>query len=340
MSKDLKPVVSADVRYLDGWIWVPGAEHVRSFMGIPLVVRGHMIGVLMVDHSQPGFFGEVEMQLAQGLAQHAAQTIENARLYQELRRYTEQLEEIVDQRTAELQNALQRAQEADRAKSVFVSNVSHELRTPLTNLRLFLDLLDRARPEKRESYLVTLRREAVRLQELIESLLQLSRLDLAKTEANLQPVELNALIDILSNDRKMLISNRGLNLEVELDEKIPLVMADPKLIEQVFANLLTNAINYTQPGGSILLRTGKTESEGQTWVTASVIDTGLCISEEDQAHLFERFYRGQAARDSGTPGTGLGLAISKEITNLHNGWIKVESQPGRGSTFTVFLPIL
>jgi signal transduction histidine kinase len=165
-------------------------------------------------------------------------------------------------------------------------------------------------------------------------------LDLAKTEANLQPIELNLLVDILSNDRKMLIANRGLNLEVELDEKIPLVMADPKLIEQVFANLLTNAINYTQSGGSILLRTGTIESEGQTWVTASVIDTGLGISEEDHIHLFERFYRGQAGRESGTPGTGLGLAISKEIMNLHNGSIQVESHPGQGSAFTVFLPIL
>ncbi|HIC90031.1 MAG TPA: GAF domain-containing protein, partial [Anaerolineae bacterium] len=229
--------------------------------------------------------------------------------------------------------------EVDRMKDQFVSNVSHELRTPLANLRLYLDLLEKGRPEKRDRYMETLYREADRLQELIEDLLSLSQLDLGKVQANLQPTDLNQLVRVLVDDRAMLAADRGLGLTADLAKELPQVMADPKMMGQVLTNLVTNAMNYTPAGGSIVIRTQMRQADGQRWATVSVSDTGVGIAPEEQERLFERFFRGEAARRTGAAGTGLGLAICKEIVDRHQGRITVESDLGQGSTFTVWLPV-
>jgi signal transduction histidine kinase len=308
-----------------------------SLLIIPIIVRGRVVGTIGLDAIERREFSEEEIALAQNVAAAAGQVLETARLYQALQRHAEQLQEMVAERTAELQVALTQAREADRVKSQFVSNVSHELRTPLTNLKLYLNLLTRGYPEKREIYLDTLQREADRLQYLIESLLDLSRLDLGKTRARLQPTDLNLLVSTLVTDRGTLAADWGLSLDVELEKTLPPALADRKLIERVLTNLLTNAINYTPTGGAVMLCTATAEKEAQKWVTFSVTDTGTGISQEEQRHLFERFYRGQAGRASDAPGTGLGLAISKAIVEQHGGRITVESQIGQGSIFTVWL---
>jgi signal transduction histidine kinase len=209
----------------------------------------------------------------------------------------------------------------------------------LTNLKLYLTLLTRGVPEKKQTYLDTLSREANRLQDLIEGLLDLSRLDLGKLQTNLQPTDLNMLVGTLATDRGALAADRGLTLDVETTELLPMALADQKLLEQVLTNLLTNAINYTPQGGTIMLRTGTVEADGLRWATASVSDTGPGIPAEEQALLFQRFYRGKAGQASDAPGTGLGLAICKETMDRHGGRITVESDgvPGEGSTFTVWL---
>jgi len=119
------------------------------------------------------------------------------------------------------------------------------------------------------------------------------------------------------------------------------------MLMQVVTNLMTNAMNYTPPGGTITVRTGVEQARSgdrpeqeETWVTFSVSDTGPGIAPEDQAHLFERFYRGEAGRQSKAPGTGLGLAICREIVEKHGGKITLETEVGRGSTFTVWLPAM
>jgi two-component system phosphate regulon sensor histidine kinase PhoR len=301
------------------------------------VARFRVAGTIGLDAIEPREFREVEVALAQSVAAAAGQALELARLQQASRRQAERLQETVAQRTLELREALVRAQDADRVKSEFVSNVSHELRSPLANLKLYLNLLSRGRPEKREEYMGTLHREADRLQDLIEGLLDLSRLDLDKTQANLEPTDLNRLVDTLVTDRRVLISDHGLRLMVELGADLPLARADPKLIEQVLTNLLTNAVNYTPVGGSITLRTGVVETNSRRWATVSVADTGPGMTREERDHLFERFYRGAAGRSSGIPGTGLGLAICREIIDRHDGRITVKSRVGQGSTFTIWL---
>jgi signal transduction histidine kinase len=317
-------------------------EHdVVSLLIVPMMVRGRVAGGIALIASERREFNphDATATLAQNVAAAAGQALETTRLYQASRRNVEQLQEIVARRTIELESALEQARSADRVKSEFVSNVSHELRTPLTNLKLYLGLLTRGQPDKHQTYIDTLHREAGRLQDLIEGLLDLSRLDLGKLQANLQPTDLNLLVGTLVTDRGALAADRGLILDVELDERLPPALADPQLIEQVLTNLLTNAINYTPSGGQIGLRTGVAEAEGRSWATVNVADTGPGITKKDRAHLFERFYRGQVGRASHAPGTGLGLAICKEIMDRHDGRITLESQVGQGSTFTVWLAI-
>jgi len=231
--------------------------------------------------------------------------------------------------------------ELDRLKSQFVSDASHELRTPLTNIRLYVDLLSKSHEKAKSArYLKTLGRESDRLASLIDNLLSLSRLEVGSTPLQTGPVDLNRLLSDLAEDRRTLAAGRGLELTIEQDAHLPLALGDPRLLGQVFTNLLTNAIHFTPGQGQITLRTTGRVARDGSWVIAEVQDSGLGISAEELPLVFRRFFRGQASRHTGTPGTGLGLAICKEIVEQHGGRITVESEgiPGRGSRFTVWLP--
>jgi PAS domain S-box-containing protein len=240
-----------------------------------------------------------------------------------------------------MQQDISERKELDRLKDLFVSNVSHELRTPLTNLKLYLKLMEKGRSDKRNQYMATLDREANRLQQLIEDLLSLSRLDVGRARPEREETDLNLLVSQLVNDRAALAAEKGLALATELAPNLEPVLADEKMLVQVLTNLTTNAMNYTSAGGRILVRTGAQSTDGThpaDWITVSVIDTGYGVLPEERQYLFDRFYRGEAARRAGAPGTGLGLAICREIVERHDGHITVESELGKGSTFTVWLP--
>jgi signal transduction histidine kinase len=185
--------------------------------------------------------------------------------------------------------------------------------------------------------LETLNRESDRLSHLINDLLSLSRLEAGATEFSPSSIDVNHLLVALAADRNQLAAQQGLDLVVETDPKLPPAYSDERLLHQVFTNLLTNAMNYTPQGGTITLRT-QSVSNGER-VEASVEDTGIGISAEEQPLVFERFYRGHASRATNAPGTGLGLAICKEIIDLSQGNITVESELGKGTCMTVQLPV-
>lgn len=233
--------------------------------------------------------------------------------------------------------------EIDRLKSQFVSDVSHELRTPLTNIRLYLDLLERKSDDtdKVAQYLETLSRESERLANLIDDLLSLSRLDADAVPLKPIPVDINELLGSLATDRQTLAAKRGLSLTTEPASKLPNVTGDARLLTQVFTNLLTNAMNYTPQGGSIILRTKRHRDDEGEWVISEVDDTGLGIPNDEIGMIFRRFFRGSASQKTNAPGTGLGLSICEEIVERHGGRILVESQgiPGSGSCFSVWLPV-
>ncbi len=229
----------------------------------------------------------------------------------------------------------------DRVKTQFVSDVSHELRTPLTNIRLYLDLLgETTDPPKLERYRETLIREAERLTGLIDDLLSLSRLESGSAQINPMTVQLNEIVTALVQDRRALAARSGLLLEVVCDPELPATRGDPRLLAQVFTNLLTNAMNYTPSGGRVTLRTRRRESADGLWSVVEFADSGPGIPIDEQPLLFRRFFRGRAGQTRGIPGTGLGLAICKEIIEHHQGRITVESEgvPGKGTCFSVWLP--
>lgn len=230
--------------------------------------------------------------------------------------------------------------EVQRMKDAFVSNVSHELRTPITSIKLYHDLLIR-RPENYRTYMPRLERETERLASIIEDLLLLSRLDQRRITMRPKSIDVSLLAGQYVTDRALLAQERNLEMRFQSKADMPYVHADPGMIGTVLSVLLTNAINYTPGGGKINVTVGETVQSNSRWAQIHVADTGPGISPDEQKSLFDRFSRGVAGLQSGAPGTGLGLAIAKEIVEYHQGKITVVSEgiPGKGTTFTVWLPI-
>lgn len=249
-------------------------------------------------------------------------------------------EQMLEERSEQLEAANEELRILSQVKDEFVANVSHELRTPLTNIKLYHDLLVRY-PHRQEQYLAVLQRETDRLETLIEDLLLLSRLDREVVELKFETVDLNVLVENMVHDRQALVESRGLTVAVRLLATAVLVQADATLISQALSVLLTNATNYTPSGGAIEVYTEVVCNNDRDWAGFCVQDTGPGILPAEQAKLFSRFFRGEAAHSSHTAGTGLGLAIAKEIIDRHHGRITVESTgiPGEGAAFHVWLPV-
>jgi signal transduction histidine kinase len=257
-----------------------------------------------------------------------------------LEKYRDHLEELVEQRTAELNAANAHLLELSRIKDEFVSNVTHELRTPITSLKLHQYLIT-ADTERFDEHLSVIKRETDRLATIIDALLHLSRLDQGRVPFDPIPVNLNQLAAQYVADRTPLAERRGLSLRFEGALISPVVQADEHLLGQALSILLTNALNYTPGGGQVTISTATRAADERIWGTLAVSDSGPGITPEEQPHLFERFFRGKVGLASGAPGTGLGLALAKEIIELHEGRIHVANapQPATGATFTIELPI-
>jgi NtrC-family two-component system sensor histidine kinase KinB len=256
-----------------------------------------------------------------------------------------------------------RLRELDRLKSKFVSNVSHELRTPLTNIKMYVSLLQKGKPEKQARYLEIIERESNRLTMLIEDILSLSRLEARETPPQRVPVAVGETVESVLSIHQARAEIKAIDLKAQLAPSLPLIEADRNQIVQMLTNLVGNALNYTPEGGTVRVSTFQVEvargtahvvrgAEGAedipalllsgvrsgNWVAIRVTDTGIGIPAEDRERIFDRFYRGKV-EDLGIPGTGLGLPIVREILELHNGHVFVESEEGVGSTFTVLLPV-
>lgn len=225
------------------------------------------------------------------------------------------------------------ASESERLEKMrrdFVANVSHELRTPLTAIRGFMEpLIDGTVTDKAdiERYHKIIYDETLRMQRLINDLLDLSRLQSGKMAINMHPVILSELIKNVIAKMKPQADNKGIQLIYNCPSNMPPVMADEDRIQQVLMILIDNGIKYTGTGGSVVV----TAEEGRDFVTVKVSDTGVGIPAEDLEYIWDRFYKADKAR--GKDGAGLGLAIAKEIIQLHGGSVGVKSQIGQGSVF-------
>ncbi len=311
-------------------------QGIRSGIAIPLVAKGELIGILNLGAAEPKTFTAEYLEIAQEVADQLALAIQTARLREQTQRHAAELEVRVAERTQELAEANERLTELDKLKSKFVSDVSHELRTPITNLSLYLDLLEHGKPEARGKYTAVLKQEANRLRQMTENILTLSRLELAQTkESKFKLVDLNEIVAqvVIAHHPRAEMSQLRLSFTPSPD--LPVIRGEPNQLAQVITNLISNAIRYT-PSGAIQVSTYSIPDQGQ--VCLQVSDTGVGIDAHDLPYLFERFYRGSQTSRSAISGTGLGLAILKEIVDLHDGTIEVESQLGQGSLFRILLP--
>jgi signal transduction histidine kinase len=309
------------------------SEGARSSVDAPLIVLGQLIGVLSLDATQwDAFHGEVA-DVAREVADQLAVAIQNARLLEQTQRHAKELEQRVAERTRELAAANERLTELDRLKSKFVSDVSHELRTPIANLKLHVELLERGRPEKHEHYLTVVKQQARRLGQLVDDILNLSRLEMGKQRVAFGPVDLNFVVDQIVTAHQPRAESSTLTLSFVPLPDLPPVRGEVNQLAQVVTNLLSNALNYTATGAIRV-----TTSQNSTAACVQIEDTGMGIDSEDLPNIFDRFYRGRRSQRSETPGTGLGLAIVKEIIDLHEGRLEVSSMVKQGTTFRVWLP--
>ena len=227
----------------------------------------------------------------------------------------------------------------DDSRREFVANVSHELRTPLTNVRGYAETLMSADDIDRDiqmRFLGVISSEADRMTRIVKDLLTLTRLDYNRMEMHMQPMDLRELGQKAADAMEGQASGQGLTLTCTLPEEMPQVLGDAERIQQVIINIITNAIKYNKPQGSIAI-TGGVEGDQ---VFLRVEDTGIGVPKADLERLFERFYRVDKARSRESGGTGLGLAIAKQIVESHGGHIGFDSEYGKGSVVTLYLPQL
>lgn len=335
-----EPCIIDHTRDNPDWHTVPGYEWIASYAGVPIYASGdQLLGYLGLYSTESGHFSSEHTQGLKIFAAQAALAIQNAQLHTRIHLYADDLEERVLQRTRQLSEANAQLSELDRLKDDFISRISHELRTPLTSIKIYLELLESGKPEKRAKYLQTLNEQTARLQQLIESLLEVTQQSVNVAGLHLAPIDLNHLAASLIADAEPRAALRSLRLNHTLAPALPFVSADTILLTQALVNLVTNAINYTPPGGTIDLSTAQVMDGDTTWITITVQDTGPGITPADLPHIFERFYRGRAAADYKTPGTGVGLFISRNILTALEGRLTVRSEgkPGHGAVFTAWL---
>ncbi len=217
-----------------------------------------------------------------------------------------------------------------------VGNISHELRTPLAGIKAMVETLQEGAIDDRQAAVDFLERidgEVDRLNQIVSELTELSRIETGEAGLRMASLNLNALIEEVIAQLKLLAQRQQVTIATDLPAGIPTVRADSERIRQVLVNLVHNAIKFNHPGGRVTVSTSA-DSES---VTASVADTGAGISGEDLPHVFERFYKADKARSKG--GSGLGLAIAKHTIQAHGGSIRAQSEEGQGSTFSFSIPL-
>jgi PAS domain S-box-containing protein len=302
-----------------------------ALMGVPVLSNSQVDGVLWVGRSQS--FSAVEGRSLQAIAGIMATALSRARLL-------DTLEQQVIERTQALALANERLQELDRLKTKFIDDVSHELRTPAANITLYLDLLARSHQERWESYLNALRHNSSRLNEIMDSILQFTRLAKMHAVDTATTLNLNQVTAVVVRDYHSQAEAAAVDLVWTPADDLPPVWGMAGLVAQAIAYLLDNAIKYTAvgPAGgrvdiSALL------DQGQQMAGVQVKDTGIGIEQDELNHVFDRFYRGRRVGQLSTPGAGLGLSLAQQIAAQHGGSIEIDSQVDVGTAVTLWLPL-
>lgn len=337
-----KPFLIHDIETMAPRFFPPLLDLLRrsgtnSLVIVPLQSQAKILGFLAGGRDTRQC-NEEDLHILLTIAGHVAAAIDNASAYADLAELTQHLEERIEQRTEELSQANTRLQEHDRRRSKFLSVVSHELRTPLTAIRSFaenmLDGVTGPLTEQQRSYLTRVQHNVARLSRIIAQLLDWSRLDTKPIELRVEKVCLHQIASIAADSLQMVASEKQVSLVVTPVESLPPVQGDRDKLEQIFVNLIGNAIKFTPPGGQVSVETS-VSSPGV--VQICVVDTGCGIDAAHLPNIFEEFSKVPSAMPA-SQGAQLGLWITKTFVTMHHGRIWVESQPAEGSRFYITLP--
>ena len=296
-------------------------EEIHAALIVPLKIENKLTGILLVGEKLSGeIFDEQELEVLAVLANQVAISLENARLYEELSASNAQL------------------MQASRLKSQFLASMSHELRTPLNSIigfsKVMLNRLDGDLTERQETYIRSVHNSGTHLLQLINGILDFSRIEAGKLEMMSEELDIHELIDECIESSMPLARGKQLKLEKNVPLELPRLVADRTKVKQILLNLLSNAIKFTAQG-----RVAVSVQAEPGAVRVKVSDTGIGIRAEDLARLFEPFQQLDNPVTRGAGGTGLGLAISKKFVELHGGRIWAESRESQGSTFHFTLPL-
>lgn len=303
-----------------------------SILCVPIFIRSTFFGGLCLSTVQAQrTFQASEIHLLQRIADQAAIALQNAQSY-------ENLERIIHQRTQELQHQKQLADAANQAKSSFLATMSHELRTPLTSILGFSSVLLKQvfgpLTPKQVGYLTAIHESGSHLLELINDLLDLSKVEAGREELSIDRVSVSDVCEACITQVKGQADTKNLTVRWAIAPTLTSIHADIRRLKQILLNLLSNAIKFTDSGGIQLI-----VEQSDTEVQFAIHDTGVGIAQEDQSELFKPFRQLDNQLDRRYPGTGLGLALSQKLAQLHGGHITVSSSLGQGSCFKLHLPL-
>lgn len=306
--------------------YLAAAPQTRSQLTIPMVHKQKVIGALVVENNAFSAFDEEDLDAAASLVNVAAPSIANALLYEQVN-------------------------DANRAKSEFVSMVSHELKTPITAIRGYTDLmlagLTGTLSDKQKAFLETITANIRRMDNLIKDLTDISRIETGQLSVHLEPISFANVVSETTQATRGIHEGKNITLALNMSNDLPSVMGDHSRLVQVLTNLLSNAYKYSPPDTHVFVNVEPNYTPSvnghpapQPVMICSVKDTGYGISAEDQARLFTKFFRSEDSNIRTSPGTGLGLSITKGIIELHHGEIWLESQLGEGTTFYFTVPLV
>jgi adenylate cyclase len=285
--------------------------------------EGVTLGVITLSRRVVRPFTDREIELLTTFADQAAIAIENVRLFDEIQDKNRQL------------------QQASENKSQFVSSMSHELRTPLNAIIGLTEMMvtnaARFGTEKAQEPLQRVNRAGTHLLGLINQVLDLSKIEAGKLELNPQTVQLAPLIEEVIGTARQLAEQNKNRLTIEAQENLGTLTVDPMRLRQILFNLLSNACKFTKEG-EVTLRARRVRN-GRDWIEVAVADSGIGMTPEQQAKIFEEFTQADASTAQRFGGTGLGLTITRKLARMMGGDVTVASEPGKGSVFTVRVPV-
>jgi signal transduction histidine kinase len=312
------PIMVPDVRQDPDYIEV--IPSTLSQLIVPVARENRVIGIITLECDEVNGFDLEALNFVVRLADHAAVSIANAQLYEEVKR-------------------------ANQYKSEFVSIVAHELKLPMTSIKGYSDLLVKGAAgqpnETQLQFLNVIRSNVDRMNTLVSDLLDISRIEAGRLKLDIRPVAMQVVIEETLRTLRKHIEDKEQTLEVDVPESLPNVMGDKSRLIQVLANLVSNAYKYTPSGGRIMIevRPDGVSDEGKSFLVCRVRDTGVGMSLEDLEKLGQKFFRAGDQRVRDVPGHGLGFSIAKNLVEMQGGKIEIQSVLNEGSTFSFTVPV-